>query len=36
MNVYGGPVIEQIIKNINENALPYLIEENKIYHPIKL
>lgn len=36
MNVYGGPVIEQIVKNINENALPYLIEENKIYHPIKL
>jgi len=36
MNVYGGPVIEQIIKNINTNAIPNLIELNKIYHPIKL
>ena len=36
MNIYGGPVIEQILKNINELDKPYLIEENKIYHPIKL
>lgn len=36
MNVYGGPVIEQIKKNIIENSIPNLIEDNKIYHPIKL
>ena len=36
MNVYGGPVIAQIINNISQNAIPNLIEENKIYHPIKL
>jgi hypothetical protein len=36
MNVYGGPVITQIIKNISEHSKPYLIEDDKIYHPIKL
>jgi len=36
MNVYGGPVITQIIKNISDNSKPYLIEDDKIYHPIKL
>ena len=36
MNVYGGPVIEQIKKNISENVMPNFIEPNKIYHPIKL